>query len=54
MEVLEAQIAELHARVAELEERHVNTVTAEDIEKALDDHPVMADFRAFMDKWRNR
>jgi hypothetical protein len=37
-----------------LEEKPANKVSPAEVAAALEDHPVIADFRAFLAKWGNK
>lgn len=45
-------VKELKSRIEVLENRPA--IDADAVHKALEAHPDMGEFRAFMDKWRNR
>jgi hypothetical protein len=49
---LEEMFSSLDARIAALENKPIASLTKEDIDKALSDHPEIARFRAFLAKWK--
>lgn len=51
MATLEDQLAELRAKIEAVENKPANNITAEQIGEALEGHPLLAEFRAFLDKW---
>lgn len=47
-------IEKIIPRVTALEEKPANKVSPAEVAAALEDHPVIADFRAFLAKWGNK
>lgn len=47
-------IKRMEERLTALENREAPKVNPADIHAALEDHPLVTEFRAFADKWRNK
>jgi hypothetical protein len=54
MERTDAALKTLTDRVQTVENKPANNVDAEALKKHLDDHPVIVEFRTFLDKWGSK
>jgi hypothetical protein len=51
---LEEQLSELRDKITALESKPHNSVTADDLKSALNDHPDFKRIHAFLDKWGDK
>jgi hypothetical protein len=51
---LEDEIKTLKDRLTALEAKPANALTPEQISEALNGHPLIADFRSFLDRWGHK
>lgn len=51
---LNSALKTMYQRLSRIENEPARTIEHSEIHAALEDHPLVTEFRAFADKWRNK